>query len=82
MDVVYELGHEDTGYSAGWRLRALHDGRAGWSIPLVGRGAAATATPRVTQAVALRVLHDQGVAVSGWRSDDRGGTPGLSGACR
>ena len=50
----------------GWALLALHGQRRRWSMPLLGRGAAITAPPRVAQAVAVRVLADLGVRVRAW----------------
>lgn len=50
----------------GWALLALHGQRRRWSMPLLGRGAALTAPPRVAQAVAVRVLADLGVRVRAW----------------
>jgi hypothetical protein len=50
----------------GWMLLALHGHRRHWSMPLLGRGAALTAPPRVAQAVAVRVLTDLGVHVQAW----------------
>lgn len=47
-------------------LLALHGQRRQWAMPLLGRGAAVTAPPRVAQAVAVRVLTDLGVPVRAW----------------
>lgn len=52
--------------AGGWMLLALHGRRRHWSMPLLGRGAALTAPPRVAQAVAVRVLTDLGVHVQAW----------------
>jgi hypothetical protein len=50
----------------GWVLLALDGGRRQWAMPLLGRGAAVTAPPRVAQAVAVRVLTGLGVHVRAW----------------
>jgi hypothetical protein len=50
----------------GWMLLALHGYRRQWAMPLLARGAAVTAPPRVAQAVAVRVLADLGVHVRAW----------------
>ena len=52
--------------AGGWMLLALHGHRRHWSMPLLARGAAITAPPRVAQAVAVRVLTDLGVHVQAW----------------
>jgi hypothetical protein len=52
----------------GWMLLALHGQRQHWSMPLLSRGAAITAPPRVAQAVAVRVLNDLGVHVRAWHA--------------
>jgi hypothetical protein len=54
------------GGAGGWMLLALHGQRRHWSMPLLSRGAAMTAPPRVAQAVAVRVLNDLGVHVRAW----------------
>jgi hypothetical protein len=55
-----------SGGAEGWMLLALRGQRQHWSMPLLSRGAATTAPPRVAQAVALRVLNDLGVHVRAW----------------
>src|SRR4051794_9406009 len=57
------------GYGVGWTLTAYHQGRWCWSTSLASRGAADSASARVAQAVAVRVLAEQGVAVHGWVAD-------------
>jgi hypothetical protein len=52
--------------TGGWMLLALHGQRRHWSTPLLSRGAATTAPPRVAQAVAVRVLNDLGIHVQAW----------------
>ena len=49
-------------------LLALHGQRRHWSTPLLSRGAAVTAPPRVAQAVAVRVLTDLGLQVRAWHN--------------
>jgi len=57
-----------SGGAGGWMLLALHGQRRRWSTPLLSRGAAATAPPRVAQAVAVRVLTDHGLRVRAWHN--------------
>lgn len=57
---------QDSGVGAGWALETWHGHRRGRSTGLACRGAAPGAGPRVAQAVAVRVLAEQGVAVQGW----------------
>ena len=54
--------------TGGWMLLALHGQRRHWSTPLLSRGAAFTAPPRVAQAVAVRVLTDLGLQVRAWHN--------------
>jgi hypothetical protein len=44
-------------------------------MPLAARGAASTASPRVAQAVAVRVLNDHGVRVRSWHGADSADQP-------
>jgi hypothetical protein len=55
-----------SGGAEGWMLLALRGQRQHWSMPLLSRGAATTAPPRVAQAVAVRVLNDLGIHVRAW----------------
>jgi hypothetical protein len=55
-----------SGGAEGWMLLALRGQRQHWSTPLLSRGAATTAPPRVAQAVAVRVLNDLGIHVQAW----------------
>jgi hypothetical protein len=55
-----------SGGAGGWMLLALDGQRRHWSMPLLSRGAAVTAPPRVAQAVAVRVLTELGVYVRAW----------------
>lgn len=50
----------------GWALQCLREGRVTVSTPLAPRGAAPRVRPAVAQAVAVRVLTERGVFVSGW----------------
>ncbi|GAA4735089.1 hypothetical protein [Actinomycetospora chibensis] len=73
----YELVSEPLTYAEGWSLLCRRGGRVAWSIPLAPRGAAPRVRPAVAQAVAVRVLSEQGVFVSGWNHIDGGdGTDG------
>jgi hypothetical protein len=68
--VEYMLVHNSTqipiaGNGQGWTLIARYDGWC-WSTALAARGAGAHAAVRVAQAVAVRVLAEQGVAVTSW----------------
>jgi hypothetical protein len=68
--VEYVLVHNPTqtpiaGNGLGWTLIARRDGWC-WSSALAARGAGAHAAARVAQAVAVRVLAEQGVTVTGW----------------
>ena len=73
----YELVSEPLAYAEGWSLLCRRGGRVAWSIPLAPRGAAPRVRPAVAQAVAVRVLSEQGVFVSGWNHiDDGDGTDG------
>lgn len=55
-------------HGIGWVLEAYRDGARCWSANLAARGAGVEAGPRVAQAVAVRVLADQGVEVGGWQA--------------
>src|SRR4051812_44700536 len=66
----YELVREPLAYAEGWSLLCRRGGRVAWSIPLAPRGAAPRVRPAVAQAVAVRVLSEQGVFVSGWNHVD------------
>lgn len=57
-------------YWVGWVLAAWHGRVPLWSVSLTGRGAGAHAGTRVAQAVAVRVLAEQGVPVAGWHADE------------
>jgi len=72
--VVYLLTHEAPcdpaeGYRLGWTLSAHYEGPWCWSTSLAPRGAAPSAGAHVAQAVAVRVLTEQGIAVQGWSVD-------------
>src|SRR3954452_2461070 len=72
--VAFQLTHDNAlesagGYGVGWTLTAYDQGRWCWSTSLASRGAAVSASARVAQAVAVRVLVEQGVAVHGWVVD-------------
>ncbi len=54
----------------GWTVLAAHGSRWSWSIRLDAHGAAFAATPRVAQAVAVRVLSVHGIDVLGWNPAD------------
>jgi hypothetical protein len=56
----------------GWSLHCRRGGRVLRSIPLAPRGAAPRVRPAVAQAVAVRVLAERGVFVSGWNQADDG----------
>ena len=78
-EVTYELLREVPPSRDGWSLLCRRGGRVSWSMPLAPRGAAPRVRPAVAQAVAVRVLTEQGVFVSGWnhvpddRADDQAG---------
>jgi len=72
----YELVREPLTYAEGWALVCRRGGRVAWSIPLAPRGAAPRVRPTVAQAVAVRVLAEQGVFVSGWNHVDDGDQDG------
>ena len=59
-----------TRYPDGWTLSAHHDTGWSWSTGLAARGAGAHASPRVAQAVAVRVLSEHGVTVGGWSASE------------
>ncbi|GAA4920292.1 hypothetical protein EV188_10260 [Actinomycetospora succinea] len=65
-EVTYELLREVPPSRDGWSLLCRRNGRVSWSMPLAPRGAAPRVRPAVAQAVAVRVLTEQGVFVSGW----------------
>lgn len=65
-EVAYELVREAPPDRDGWTLRCRRGPRVAWSMPLAPRGAAPRARPAVAQAVAVRVLTEQGVSVRGW----------------
>jgi hypothetical protein len=70
----YDLVCAGPPYAEGWTLRCRRAGRVAWTLPLAPRGAAPRVRPAVAQAVAVRVLTEQGVFVSGWNlADDDGG---------
>ena len=54
------------GVGLGWSLVVFESGRRRRAINLAAHGAAATAHSSVAQAVATRVLADQGVDARGW----------------
>jgi hypothetical protein len=68
----YVLVREDPPSAEGWSLQCRRDGRVVRSIPLAPRGAAPRVRPAVAQAVAVRVLAERGVFVSGWNQADDG----------
>lgn len=78
---MYALVYNDpdnpaAGHPVGWVLTARHDTSWYWSTSLAARGAGAHAGTRVAQAVAVRVLHEQGVAVESWTGPTPGNEPG------
>jgi hypothetical protein len=73
---AYELVREPLTYAEGWSLLCRRGGRVTWSVPLAPRGAAPRVRPGVAQAVAVRVLAEQGVFVSGWNHLDDGDSDG------
>ncbi|MDD7938385.1 hypothetical protein PHK61_08130 [Actinomycetospora lutea] len=74
-EITYELLCEVPPSRDGWSLLCRRAGRIAWSMPLAPRGAAPRVRPAVAQAVAVRVLTEQGVFVSGWNHvpDDQDG---------
>ncbi len=64
--VYNDPAHPVVGYGVGWALIARYDTKWEWGTSLAGRGAGALAPARVAQAVAVRVLAEQGVRVEGW----------------
>jgi hypothetical protein len=68
--VYYDPDVPGAGCPVGWTLTARYDTGWCWSTSLAARGAGAHATTRVAQAVAVRVLTEQGVAVEGWADPD------------
>lgn len=65
-EVAFELLRDVPPSRDGWSLLCRRAGRVAWSMPLAPRGAAPGVRPAVAQAVAVRVLTEQGVFVSGW----------------
>jgi hypothetical protein len=68
----YVLVRDDPPSAEGWSLQCRRDDRVVRSIPLAPRGAAPRVRPAVAQAVAVRVLAERGVFVSGWNQADDG----------
>jgi hypothetical protein len=66
----YELVRDAPSPRGSWALRCRRTGRTAWSMPLAPRGAAPGVRPAVAQAVAVRVLGELGVFVSGWNQLD------------
>ncbi|MHC1563356.1 hypothetical protein ACR9E3_30745 [Actinomycetospora sp. C-140] len=79
---TYELVRDVPTLHGGWSLRCRHAGRVAWSMPLASRGAAPGVRPGVAQAVAVRVLSELGVFVSGWNQLDDGDDGSLDDAWR
>jgi hypothetical protein len=71
-DIEYVLVREELPAPEGWSLQCLRGGRVAVAIPLAPRGAAPRVRPAVAQAVAVRVLGERGVFVSGWNQLDDG----------
>lgn len=71
-DIEYVLVREGPPPLEGWSLHCRREGRVVRSIPLAPRGAAPRVRPAVAQAVAVRVLAERGVFVSGWNQADDG----------
>ena len=69
-DTEYVLVREGPPPLEGWSLHCRRGGRVVQSIPLAPRGAAPRVRPAVAQAVAVRVLAEHGVFVSGWNQAD------------
>jgi hypothetical protein len=70
---AYELVRSGPPHAEGWTLQCRRAGQITWTLPLAPRGAAPRVRPAVAQAVAVRVLTEQGVFVSGWNlADDDG----------
>lgn len=59
----------------GWALISRDHGPHFRWTSLAGRGAGPATAPRVAQAVAVRVLAEQGVVVQGWSEGQAPGTP-------
>jgi hypothetical protein len=78
---VYALVYHDpdalgAGLPGGWTLTARYNTGWCWSVSLAARGAGTRAAALVAQAVAMRILTEQGVAIEGWagpehESDDQ-----------
>jgi len=68
----YVLVLEGPPSAQGWSLHCHRGGRVDAAIPLAPRGAAPGVRPTVAQAVAVRVLTERGVFVSGWNQVDDG----------
>jgi hypothetical protein len=66
----FELLRDAPTAQGGWSLRCRRETRVVWSMPLAPRGAAPGARPGIAQAVAVRVLSELGVFVSGWNQLD------------
>jgi hypothetical protein len=69
-DTEYVLVREGPPPLEGWSLHCRREGRVVQSVPLAPRGAAPRVRPAVAQAVAVRVLAERGVFVSGWNQAD------------
>jgi hypothetical protein len=65
-DIEYVLVREVPPAAEGWSLQCRRGGCVEVSIPLAPRGAAPRVRAAVAQAVAVRVLTERGVFVSGW----------------
>lgn len=66
MLVYNDPDHPAAGYGVGWALVVRYETTWYWWTSLAARGAGAFASARVAQAVSVRVLAEQGVAVEGW----------------
>jgi hypothetical protein len=69
-DTEYVLVREGPPPLEGWSLHCRRGDRVVQAIPLAPRGAAPRVRPAVAQAVAVRVLAERGVFVSGWNQAD------------
>jgi hypothetical protein len=65
------------GHRRGWTLHARPARPRDWSTSLAGHGAGIHTGPRAAKAVAVRVLADRGVAVSGWADRPDVTSPGI-----
>ncbi|PVZ15046.1 hypothetical protein [Actinomycetospora cinnamomea] len=70
--IEYVLVREELPAPEGWSLQCVRRGRVAAAIPLAPRGAAPRVRAAVAQAVAVRVLAERGVFVSGWNQLDDG----------